>query len=145
VKRFIDKRPRFHFVGEGESIEGGIRFDMKGGEFTHEGEDCTFETMVRRFGLGDDSGLRAIAEIVHDVDLKDAKFNRLEAAGFAAVVDGLVEAYPDDRERLDRCGAVFEGLYALYGKRAITRGGTTHGKRAGAGGRGRSARERRAT
>jgi hypothetical protein len=127
VKRFVDKRPRFHFVGDGESVEGGIRFDMAGGEFTHEGEDCTFETMVGRFGLGDDPGLRAIAEIVHDVDLKDAKFNRLEAAGFAAVVDGLVEAYPDDRERLERCGAVFEGLYALFTKRATTRGGKRHG------------------
>jgi hypothetical protein len=143
VKRFIDKRPRFHFVGEGEMVEGGVRFDMKGGEFTHEGEDCTFETMVRRFGLGDDPGLRAIAEIVHDVDLKDSKFNRLEAAGFAAVVDGLVEAYPDDRERLDRCGAVFEGLYALYGKRAATRGGATDGERAKPGVRNRPARTQR--
>jgi hypothetical protein len=141
VKRFVDKRPRFHFVGEGETVEGAIRFDMAGGDFTHEGEDCTFETMVRRFGLGGDPGLRAIAEIVHDVDLKDAKFNRLEAAGFAAVVDGLVEAFPDDRERLDRCGAVFEGLYALFGKRAATRGGKAHGNRAeGGGGRGRTRR-----
>ena len=143
VKRFIDKRPRFYFVGDGETVEGGIRFDMSGGEFTHEGEDCTFETMVRRFGLGEDTGLQAIARIVHDVDLKDSKFNRLEAAGFAVVIDGLVEAYPDDRERLDRCGAVFEGLYALYGKRKATRGGRTDGERATAGGRSRSARKPR--
>ena len=99
--------------------------------------------MVRRFGLGDDPGLRAIAEIVHDVDLKDSKFNRLEAAGFAAVVDGLVEAFPDDRERLDHCGAVFEGLYAIYGQRAATRGGKTDGEQAKAGSRGRSARRKR--
>jgi hypothetical protein len=143
VKRFVDKRPRFHFVGEGETVEGAVRFDMIGGEFTHEGEDCTFETMVRRFGLTGDPGLRAIAEIVHDVDLKDAKFNRLEAAGFAAVVDGLVEAYPEDRERLERCGAVFEGLYALFGKRAATRGGKAYGDGAERGG-GRPARTRRA-
>jgi len=142
VKRFVDKRPRFHFVGEGEAVEGAIRFDMPSGEFTHEGEDCTFETMVRRFGLGDDPGLRVIAEIVHDVDLKDSKFNRLEAAGFAAVVDGLVEAYPDDRERLDRCGAVFEGLHALYGKQAATRGGKAYADRARDGGV-RPARTRR--
>jgi hypothetical protein len=142
VKRFVDKRPRFHFVGEGEALEGAIRFDMAGGDFTHVGEDCTFETMVRRFGLGGDPGLRAIAEIVHDVDLKDAKFNRLEAAGFAAVVDGLVEAFPGDRERLDRCGAVFEGLYALFGKRPTTRGGKAHGDGARETGGGRPARRR---
>ena len=116
---------------------------MTGGDFTHEGEDCTFETMIRRFGLGDDPGLRAIAEIVHDVDLKDAKFNRLEAAGFATIVDGLVEAYPDDRERLERCGALFEGLYALFGKRATTRGGNAHGDRAGDSGGRRPASKRR--
>lgn len=142
VKRFVDKRPRFHFVGEGEAVERAIRFDMAGGDFTHEGEDCTFETMVRRFGLGGDSGLQAIAEIVHDVDLKDAKFGRLEAAGFAAVVDGLVEAYSDDRERLDRCGAVFEGLYALFRKGAASKGGTPRGDRAKGRGNGRAARKR---
>ena len=130
MRRFVDKRPRFHFVGEGETVEGAVRFDMAGGEFTHEGEDCTFETMVRRFGLGDDPSLRAIAEIVHDVDLKDAKFNRLEAAGFAAVIDGLVVAFLDDRERLDHCTAVFEGLYALYGRRAEPKGGSRDGGRA---------------
>jgi hypothetical protein len=143
VRRFVDKRPRFHFVGDGATVEGGIRFDMTGGEFTHDGEDCTFETMVSLFGLGDDPGLRAIAEIVHDVDLKDSKFNRLEAAGIAAVVDGLVEAFPDDRGRLDRCGAVFEGLYALYGRRAAPRGGRTDGERAKPGGGSRPARTRR--
>lgn len=145
VKRFVDKRPRFHFVGDSESIEGGIRFDMAGGEFTHEGEDCTFETMIRRFGLGDDPGLRALAEIVHDVDLKDSKFNRLEAAGFAAVVDGLVEAFPDDRERLDRCAPMFEGLYVLFGKRTATRGGHTDAERASVSNKGRSARKQRST
>jgi hypothetical protein len=143
VKRFVDRRPRFYFVAEGEAVEGGVRFDMAGGEFTHEGEDCTFETMVRRFGLGGDPGLRAIAEIVHDVDLKDSKFNRLEAAGLAAVVDGLAEAYPDDRERLERCGAVFEGLYALFGRGARPKGGKRDGDR-GTGRRdGAAARTRR--
>ncbi len=143
IKRFVDKRPRFHFVAEGEAPEGGIRFDMTGGDFTHEGEDCTFETMIRRFGLDDDPGLAAIAEIVHDVDLKDAKFNRLEATGFAAVVDGLVEAYPDDRERLEHCGALLEGLYTLFGKRAAAKGGKAHESGARAGGA-KPARKRRA-
>jgi hypothetical protein len=77
--------------------------------------------------------------------LKDAKYNRLEAAGLAAVVDGLVEAYPDDRERLEHCGAVFEGLYALFGKRAATRGGKTHGHGTLRAGEGKPARTRRAT
>ena len=92
IKQFIDKRPRFHFVAEGERVEGGIPFDMFGAEFTHQGEDCTFETLIKRFGLGDDRALGEIAEIVHDIDLKDDKFNRLEAAGLNATVTGLSEA-----------------------------------------------------
>jgi len=73
IKRFIDPRPRFSFVGEGETIEGGVPFDMFGAELTHQGEDCTFETMMKRFGLSNDAALCQIAEIVHDIDLKDLK------------------------------------------------------------------------
>ena len=73
IKRFIDSRPRFFFVGEGETVEGGIPFDMFGAELTHHGEDCTFETMMKRFGLSNDAALCQIAEIVHDIDLKDLK------------------------------------------------------------------------
>ena len=104
IKRFIDKRPRFHFVAEGEPVEGGIPFDMFGAEFTHQGEDCTFETLIKRFGLGDDDALGHIAEIVHDVDLKDDKFNRLEAAGLDATVRGLSELLKDDRKLLQQSG-----------------------------------------
>ena len=73
IRQFIDKRPRFYFVGEGEQIENAIPFDMFGAEFTHHGEDCTFETMVKRFGLTHIKGLRELGEIVHDIDLKDDK------------------------------------------------------------------------
>ena len=72
------------------------------------------------------------------------RFNRLEAVGFAAVVDGLVEGNPDDRERLDRCGAVFDGLYALYGKRSASKLPTARGEQAGDGAGGQPAGTRRA-
>jgi hypothetical protein len=113
IKRFIDRRARFFFVDEGAEIKGGIRFDMFGAELTHEGEDCTFETMLKRCGLRDDAALRGIAEIVHDIDLKDRKFNRLEAAGINAVVTGLAALLKDDRKLARQGGAIFDGLYAL--------------------------------
>ena len=116
IRQFIDKRPRFYFVAEGETIEGSVPFDMFGAEFTHQGEDCTFETLLKRFGLGDDPGLRELAEIVHDIDLKDGKFNRLEAAGLDGVVRGLGALLNDDRKLLRQSSAVFDGLYALLGK-----------------------------
>ncbi len=122
IKRFIDAKARFLFVAEGENVEGAIGFDMYGGEFTHHGEDCTFETMIRRFGLSDDAGLRELAEIVHDVDLKDNKFNRSEAAGLGAVIRGLAESLKDDRKLAQQCGPIFDGLYELLARERKTSG-----------------------
>ena len=116
IKQFIDKRPRFYFVSEEENVENGIPFDMFGAEFTHHGEDCTFETMLKRFGLNDIKGLRQLGEIVHDIDLKDDKFHRLEAAGLKAMIDGLCEKVSDDRKRLQQAGVIFDGLFALLDK-----------------------------
>lgn len=140
IKQFIDKRPRFYFVAEGERVEGGIPFDMFGAEFTHQGEDCTFETLIKRFGLGDDRALGQLAEIVHDIDLKDDKFNRLEAAGVNATVTGLSGLLKDDRKLLQQSGMIFDGLYALLsgdtGKgKGRGDGGKKRGRKVGAGGR----------
>ena len=129
IKRFIDARPRFSFVTEGETVEGGIPFDMFGVELTHHSEDCTFETMIKRFGLSGDQGLRGIAEIVHDIDLKDNKFNRLEAAGLDAVVRGLAELLRDDRKLLRQSGAIFDGLYELLRRHYEKTGGKKDGSR----------------
>ncbi len=116
IKQFIDKRPRFYFVAEGETVEGSIPFDMYGAEFTHHGEDCTFETMLKRFGLSNSKALNEIAEIVHDIDLKDDKFHRLEAAGLNAIINGLSETLRNDRKLLQQCSAIFDGLYSLLGQ-----------------------------
>jgi hypothetical protein len=116
IRQFVDKRPRFYFVAEGETVEAAIPFDMFGAEFTHHGEDCTFETMLKRFGLAENRGLREIAEIVHDIDLKDDKFHRLEASGLNAIIDGLSKVLRDDRKLLQQSGIVFDGLYALLNK-----------------------------
>ena len=118
ISQFIDKRPRFYFVADGEALEGAIPFDMFGAEFTHQGEDCTFETLLKRFGLSDIQGLRDLAEIVHDVDLKDGKFNRLEAVGLNAIIKGLSETLRDDRKLLLQTSTIFDGLFTLFGKPA---------------------------
>lgn len=138
IRQFIDRRPRFHFVAEGETVEGGVPFDMFGAEFTHQGEDCTFETLIKRFGFSDDPALGEMAEIVHDIDLKDDKFNRLEAAGVNATVKGLSELLKDDRKLLQQSGVIFDGLYALLSGDAGKGkgdGGKKRGRSRGAGGR----------
>ncbi|HEX7297215.1 MAG TPA: chromate resistance protein ChrB domain-containing protein [Pyrinomonadaceae bacterium] len=119
IKQFIDKRPRFYFVSEGETIEGAIPFDMFEAEFSHQGEDCTFETMLKRFGLSENKGLREIAEIVHDIDLKDDKFHRLEALGLNAIIDGLSKVLRDDRKLLQQSAVIFDGLHALLSNDAV--------------------------
>ena len=116
IKQFIDKQPRFYFVPEGEALDHAIPFDMFGAEFTHHGEDCTFETMIKRFRLGHIKGLRELGEIVHDIDLKEDRFHRLEAAGLKMMIDGLCESIPDDRKRLQQAGAIFDGLFAVLDK-----------------------------
>ncbi len=117
IRKFIDRRPRFGFAVAGGKLRRGIPFDMPGAEFGHQGEDCTFETLVKQFGLERDAAVRAIAQIVHDVDLKDAKFRRPEAAGVDAVLRGLSEGIRDDQRLLRDSGGVFDGLYATLAAR----------------------------
>jgi hypothetical protein len=129
IKRFIDKRARFSFVPEGESVEGGIGFDLYGGEFTHRGEDCTFEAMIKQLGLSDDPGLRQMAEIVHDMDLKDNKFHRSEAAGLNLVIRGLAELLKDDRKLVGQSIPIFDGLYETLSRGEEKSKGGENGKK----------------
>src|SRR3954454_14124115 len=115
IRRFIDPEARFRFVpAKGYEPEPGeLRFDMYEGEYTHEGDRCTFEVLLARAGLNDPA-LAAIAEIVHDIDLKDAKFAREEASGIARVMDGIAAANKDDGRRLERGAAVLDDLYEVF-------------------------------
>lgn len=112
IRRFLDPEARFKFVsGKGYTPEPGeLRFDMFEAEFTHEGDRCTFEVLLDRFGLADPA-LRRIAEIIHDIDLKDAKFNRPERPGVECLVNGLAMVERDDEARLARGAALFGDLY----------------------------------
>ena len=80
------------------------------GDFTHEGERCTFEVLCVRFGIND-APVREIAEMVHDLDLKDARFGRAEAPVLGALVEGLRQLHDQDDALLERGIAVFEALY----------------------------------
>jgi hypothetical protein len=80
-------------------------------EYTHEGDRCTFETLLERSGLRD-RALRAIGEIVHDIDCKDAKFSREEAPGIAALMRGLTRAHPSDSARVEHGTIAMDQLYA---------------------------------
>jgi hypothetical protein len=116
IRRSIDPDARFAFVpAEGYVPKPGeLRFDMFEAEFTHEGDRCTFETLINTFGLRGDRALRAVAEIVHDIDVKDAKFGRTEAAGFERLLAGLVAKYPRDDDRIEQGALLFDMLYNAF-------------------------------
>lgn len=115
IRRFIDPNARFKFVpAKGYQPEPGeMRFDMYEAEFTHEGDRCTFEVLIERAGLSD-PGLGPIAEIVHDIDLKDSKFAREETPGIDRIIAGVAMANKDDEARLARGSALFEDLYEYF-------------------------------
>jgi hypothetical protein len=119
IRRFIDPEARFRFAAGKRSPRGvgEVRFDMFQGEYTHDGDRCTFEVLLHRFGL-DDPALRAIGEIVHDIDLKDEKFRRPETQGISAIIEGIALSRADDSERLAQGAAMFEGLYARLNRPA---------------------------
>jgi hypothetical protein len=116
IRRFIDPDARFAFVTAARYRPGPdeLRFDMFEAEFTHEGERCTFEVLLARFGLHDPA-LAALGEIVHDIDCKDEKYGRPETAGVAAVLQGIAATTSDDGARIERGATLFDGLYATLG------------------------------
>lgn len=115
IRRFIDPGARFKFVpSKGyKPLVDELRFDMFEAEFTHEGDRCTFEVLVERLALND-LALRPIAEIVHDIDLKDSKFGRQETVGIDRLIAGIAMANRDDESRLGRASAVFDDLYEFF-------------------------------
>ncbi|MGE0362115.1 MAG: chromate resistance protein ChrB domain-containing protein [Vicinamibacterales bacterium] len=116
IRRFVDGQARFAFAADRESLPSAaaLPFDMFGVEFSHHGDDCTFETLCRVFGI-DEPAVARIAAIVHDLDLKDGRFGAAEAATVGALIDGLQRATDDDGLLLERGITLFESLYQSFG------------------------------
>jgi hypothetical protein len=120
IRRFVDEHATFKFVpARGYRPEPGeVRFDMFEAEFTHEGDRCTFEVLLTHLAL-DDAALEPIAQIVHDIDLKDEKFGRPEAIGIDHLIAGIAMAHREDEERLARGAPVFDDLYEYFRRKRV--------------------------
>jgi hypothetical protein len=118
IQRFIDPGAEFKFVAAKGYSPGPneVRFDMFEAEFTHVGDLCTFEVLLAQSGVSDPA-LAVIGQIVHDIDMKDAKFGRDETSGIASVIEGIAAATSDDNERLARGAAIFNDLYTAFRKK----------------------------
>jgi hypothetical protein len=112
VRRFIEPQASFRFVDpDSYTHQGGeLRFDMFEGEYTHQGQLCTFEVLLASREI-DDPALRTIAGIVHDIDLKEQKFEHPETAGVSRLISGICARTPSDETRLELGMALFDSLY----------------------------------
>lgn len=123
IRRFIDPDARFRFV-DGRSHDpapGELRFDMADAEFTHEGDRCSFETILLRAGLTDDPALMAIGEIIHELDIGDGKFARPETAGVGAMLSGVCASTDDDLQRIAMASDALNQFHAYFSNRKIER------------------------
>lgn len=118
ITRFIDPAGILKFVPgrQYQPLPGEYRYDMQDGEFTHEGDNCSFETLLARSGIAD-RGLKTIAEMVHDMDLKDRKFGHPETAGIAHVIAGICRTQGSDQARVARGRELFDDIYEQCRKR----------------------------
>jgi hypothetical protein len=116
IRRFIDNDAQFVFVDDPDDVpEDTTPFDIRGAQFSHHEGECTFERILDHYDL-DDAALQDIARIVHEADLSDERFDAPEAAGVDVLIRGL-SMVAGDREMLDICRPLFDGLYE-YRRRA---------------------------
>jgi hypothetical protein len=118
ITRFIDPGAKLKFVpGKNyQPLAGEYRYDMQDGEFTHEGDNCSFEVLLRRSGIVDPA-LKIIAEIIHDIDLSDGKFGHPQTAGISHVISGICRTQGSDAARLERGRELFDDIYEQFRRR----------------------------
>lgn len=123
IRRFIDPKASFKFV-DGKSYTpqvGELRFDMVDADFTHEGDRCSFETLLSRAELAGDPALVAIGEIIHDLDIGDGKFGRPETPGLGAMLSGVCASTDDDLQRIASAGDALDQFHIYFSTRKAER------------------------
>ena len=116
ISKLIDRKPKFVFAPTADAIPDAIPFDMLDAEFSHYANYCTFETLMRRFAISD-KVVAKIGEMIHDADLDDARFQRVEAVGIDRVLKGWAKQGLSDEEILRRGFECFDALYAFLQRR----------------------------
>jgi hypothetical protein len=112
IRKFIDPKAKFVFESKRPPNRRVLTFDMLDGDFSHDGDDCTFETLIRRFGI-QDKAVQKIAEMIHDADLADDKFQRNECIGIDRILKGSAKQGLADKEILRRGFECFDALYTF--------------------------------
>ena len=116
IRKFIDSEAHFAFDTNVSAQPGAVSFDMLDAEFSHDGEDCTFETLTKRFAIRDKTAQK-IGEMIHDADLEDDKFQRVECVGIDRILKGYAKEGLSDEEILRRGFDCFDALYSFLQRR----------------------------
>ena len=120
IRRFLDPAAQFVFVDDPDEVPAdATAFDIRGAELSHHGDDCSFETILRRYSL-DDPVLWDVARIVHEADLNDERYDAPEADGLDVLCRGL-SMVADDEQVLAVTRVMFDGLYE-HRRRALLLG-----------------------
>ena len=116
ISKFIDPKAKFVFAPSAQSVPDAIPFDMLDAEFSHHGNCCTFETLTKRFAISD-KAVAKMGEMIHDADLDDARFQRVECVGIDRVLKGWAKEGLPDEEILRRGFESFDALYVFLQRR----------------------------
>ena len=131
IKKFVDKDADFYFVptdqimSEAERL-GAIAYDVKGVELGHHGKECSFEAILKKYGLTDDQALVLLGKIVNGADTDNTLWNQPEGAGLQAIAEGFRHlGFKDDHEINAAEWIVYDALYAYC--REMVRQGKPNG------------------
>jgi hypothetical protein len=120
IQRHIDAQATFVFASDASAHPEALPYDMVGVEFGHHGDDCTFETLIKRFSL-EDAGLKKIAAIIHDADLGDGRHGTQEGAGLLAIFRGWAQMGWCDHDILERGFDCFDALHRQLSTRKTSK------------------------
>lgn len=119
IRRFVDPDAAFVFVTDPDDVPADATpFDMRGVELAHQGSDCTFETILRRYDLSDPV-LWRLAEIVHEADIEDERYDASEAPGFDLILRALSVVHPD-ADVLALTGPIFDAVHTYLRRSLLT-------------------------
>ena len=124
IKRFVDPHAEFLYVPPEQVMEiakreGAIPFDVANVELGHNGPECSFDAIVKKYNLTD-RALQQLALIVRGADT-EAKDLTPESRGLEAVAEGFRLVYRDDHELLERELSVYDALYAYFQSQELAR------------------------
>ncbi|KAF0244985.1 MAG: chromate resistance exported [Planctomycetota bacterium] len=127
IRKFVDAKAEFLFVpvdkvAEVAKNEGATSYDCKGDELGHHGKECSFDAIVKKYGLANDPALVLLAKIVNGADTDNSLWNQPESAGLNALAEGFRHVgLRDDHAMLAAEFPVYDALYA-YCQEMVKRG-----------------------